>query len=66
MVSERLERRPGPGPPGLLNVKSLTEDGLHQHLVESAGRGKHQHTNTAKKDTGPQVSSAYTLGRIII
>ncbi|XP_070984843.1 coiled-coil domain-containing protein 9B-like isoform X2 [Oncorhynchus clarkii lewisi] len=54
VVSERLERRPGPGPPGLLNVKSLTEDGLHQHLVESAGRGKHQHTNTAKKDTGPQ------------
>ncbi|XP_064809988.1 coiled-coil domain-containing protein 9B-like [Oncorhynchus masou masou] len=54
VVRERLERRPGPGPPGLLNVKSLTEDGLHQHLVESAGRGKHQHTNTAKKDTGIQ------------
>ncbi|XP_035608324.1 coiled-coil domain-containing protein 9B-like isoform X2 [Oncorhynchus keta] len=54
VVSERLERRPGPGPPGLLNVKSLTEDGLHQYLVESAGRGKHQHTNAAKKDTGPQ------------
>uniref|UniRef100_A0A4W5PTJ3 Coiled-coil domain containing 9B n=1 Tax=Hucho hucho TaxID=62062 RepID=A0A4W5PTJ3_9TELE len=52
VVSERLERRPGP--PSLLNVKSPTEDGLHQHLVESAGRGKHQHTNTAKKDTGPQ------------
>ncbi|XP_020355404.2 coiled-coil domain-containing protein 9B isoform X2 [Oncorhynchus kisutch] len=54
VVSERLERRPGPGLPGLLNVKSLTEDGLHQYLVESAGRGKHQHTNAAKKDTGPQ------------
>ncbi|KAM9571004.1 coiled-coil domain-containing protein 9B-like isoform 1-T1 [Salvelinus alpinus] len=54
VVSERLERRPGPGPASLLNVKSPTEDGLHQHLVESAGRGKHQHTNTAKKDTGPQ------------
>nr|XP_046222684.1 coiled-coil domain-containing protein 9B-like isoform X2 [Oncorhynchus gorbuscha] len=49
VVSERLERRPGPGPPGLLNVKSLTEDGLHQYLVESAGRGKHQHTNAAKR-----------------
>ncbi|KAK6304342.1 hypothetical protein J4Q44_G00249280 [Coregonus suidteri] len=54
VVSERLERRPGPGPHNPLNVKSPTEDGLHQHHVESAGRGKHQHTNTAKKDTGPQ------------
>ncbi|CAB1335108.1 unnamed protein product, partial [Coregonus sp. 'balchen'] len=56
VVSERLERRPGPGPHNPLNVKSPTEDGLHQHHVESAGRGKHQHTNTAKKDTGPQKS----------
>ncbi|XP_041703487.2 coiled-coil domain-containing protein 9B isoform X1 [Coregonus clupeaformis] len=49
VVSERLERRPGP-----LDVKSPTENNQHQHRVGSAARGKHQHTHTAKRDTGPQ------------
>lgn len=57
MVSERLERRPGPGSLSPLDVKSPTED--NHHRVESAARGKHQHTHTAKRDTGPQVVSAY-------
>lgn len=52
VVSERLERRPGPGPLSPLDVKSPTED--NQHRVESTARGKHQHTHTAKRDTGPQ------------
>ncbi|CDQ68612.1 unnamed protein product [Oncorhynchus mykiss] len=54
VVSERLERRPGPGPLSPLDVKSPTED--NQHRVESTARGKHQHTHTAKRDTGPQES----------
>ncbi|XP_038864980.1 coiled-coil domain-containing protein 9B [Salvelinus namaycush] len=52
VVSERLERRPGPGPLSPLDVKSPTED--NQHRVESAARGKHQQTHTAKRETGPQ------------